>query len=349
VSTSQKISELTAVTSLVGTEKFPVVQGSNTRSALVSDVRSYMLGQENTFTERCVWNGNGNDEIEIEVYREDGVVQANITATGYNLDGGGTFHGRHARGTRLSPTPSQAGDITGGIGSRACHTNGTFHSSSPASIHWQVTENQSSTGYGMWLRFLTTPKTSTTRHERGGITDNGTLWIHGTGTYDATADAQTLPHADARAVVSAQSAAPESSTGASFAAVAYGTGVTAGLRGMHARGTPASRTATQSGDMLGFLAGHGFTGSAWTSAANALVAAYAQENFTGSANGARVSVETTPNGSATRAEAARFDGNATAGETRFMLYDVDNGTLERVSVGAADSGGVGYKVLRIPN
>ena len=40
---------------------------------------------------------------------------------------------------------------------------------------------------------------------------------------------------------------------------------------------------------------------------------------------------------------------AGASQTRFMIYDVDNGTLERVSVGAADSGGSGYKVLRIPN
>ena len=48
-------------------------------------------------------------------------------------------------------------------------------------------------------------------------------------------------------------------------------------------------------------------------------------------------------------EVARFDTNATAAETRFMIYDVDNATLERVSVGAADSGGSGFKVLRIPN
>lgn len=45
----------------------------------------------------------------------------------------------------------------------------------------------------------------------------------------------------------------------------------------------------------------------------------------------------------------RIDNNATAGETRMLLWDVDNGTLERVSVGAADSGGAGFKVLRIPN
>jgi len=53
--------------------------------------------------------------------------------------------------------------------------------------------------------------------------------------------------------------------------------------------------------------------------------------------------------SADGVEAVRVDANATAGNTRFMLYDVDNGTLERVSVGAADSGGAGFKVLRIPN
>ena len=43
------------------------------------------------------------------------------------------------------------------------------------------------------------------------------------------------------------------------------------------------------------------------------------------------------------------DGTATAGQTAMLLYDVDNATLERVTVGAADSGGAGFKVLRIPN
>jgi hypothetical protein len=40
---------------------------------------------------------------------------------------------------------------------------------------------------------------------------------------------------------------------------------------------------------------------------------------------------------------------ATATETGLMIFDVDNGVLERVTVGAADSGGVGFKLLRIPN
>jgi hypothetical protein len=46
---------------------------------------------------------------------------------------------------------------------------------------------------------------------------------------------------------------------------------------------------------------------------------------------------------------AQVDLTSTAGNTRLLIYDVDNATLERVTVGAADSGGTGFKVLRIPN
>ena len=45
----------------------------------------------------------------------------------------------------------------------------------------------------------------------------------------------------------------------------------------------------------------------------------------------------------------RMSPSVTAGETDIMVFDVDNATLERVTVGAADSGGAGFKVLRIPN
>ena len=48
-------------------------------------------------------------------------------------------------------------------------------------------------------------------------------------------------------------------------------------------------------------------------------------------------------------EALRVDADTTAGNTRLMIYDVDNALLERVTVGASDSGGAGFKVLRIPN
>lgn len=49
------------------------------------------------------------------------------------------------------------------------------------------------------------------------------------------------------------------------------------------------------------------------------------------------------------AESIRADADTTATHTRFMLYDVDAGALVRVTVGAADSGGAGFKLLRVPN
>ncbi len=49
------------------------------------------------------------------------------------------------------------------------------------------------------------------------------------------------------------------------------------------------------------------------------------------------------------AVAGQFDDNAVAGETRFMLYDVTAGILQRVSIGAPNSGAAGYRLLRIPN
>lgn len=45
----------------------------------------------------------------------------------------------------------------------------------------------------------------------------------------------------------------------------------------------------------------------------------------------------------------QVDDDATATNTRMLLWDVDADALVRVSVGAADSGGTGFKVLRIPN
>lgn len=47
--------------------------------------------------------------------------------------------------------------------------------------------------------------------------------------------------------------------------------------------------------------------------------------------------------------AVTFDANATANETRMLLWDVTAGSFRRVSIGAADSGGAGFRVLRIPN
>lgn len=48
-------------------------------------------------------------------------------------------------------------------------------------------------------------------------------------------------------------------------------------------------------------------------------------------------------------EHLRVEQTDTEFDTSLYIYDHDNATLERVTVGAADSGGTGYKLLRIPN
>lgn len=47
--------------------------------------------------------------------------------------------------------------------------------------------------------------------------------------------------------------------------------------------------------------------------------------------------------------AGKFDITATATQTALLIWDNDNAATERVTVGAADSAGAGFKVLRIPN
>ena len=75
---------------------------------------------------------------------------------------------------------------------------------------------------------------------------------------------------------------------------------------------------------------------------------------TGTAIGGPVEIATTPAGGSSNntknAEivAARFD--ATAGvDSRFLLLDLTDGTLKRISFGADDSAGSGFKVLRVAN
>jgi hypothetical protein len=69
--------------------------------------------------------------------------------------------------------------------------------------------------------------------------------------------------------------------------------------------------------------------------------------------GGSVEIDTTTvfNITASGTQVATFDlpNPGGSGLTSLMLWDVDTGTLQRVTVGADDSGGVGFKALRIPN
>ena len=79
-----------------------------------------------------------------------------------------------------------------------------------------------------------------------------------------------------------------------------------------ARGTFASPVGVTGGDILGGFFGSGWTGTAWS---NPTVAygLYAQQTFTGSAQGTYATVETTPNNATTRSEKMRVTGSGNVG------------------------------------
>lgn len=115
------------------------------------------------------------------------------------------------------------------------------------------------------------------------------------------------------------------------------------------RGTQNSPTATQNGDFLGsnFGKGRGNAGS-YLSGAGAGFIFVATQAYT-TTGGARIDLYATEDSQSSVTKVVTLDKPTTATQTALMLWDVDNATLERVTVGAADSGGAGFKVLRIPN
>lgn len=76
------------------------------------------------------------------------------------------------------------------------------------------------------------------------------------------------------------------------------------FRVQRANGTPGSPTAVISGDSLGFFTGAGYGATQYPVASTGAVAFVATENFTDTANGTKIQLFATPNGSVTRAVVA---------------------------------------------
>jgi len=95
----------------------------------------------------------------------------------------------------------------------------------------------------------------------------------------------------------------------------YGSGATTfpGIVGRSARGTSASPTATQVNDYLMYFGGRGYGTSAMGINTVGAVTVRAAEAFTDSAQGAYLTFETAPIGSATRAERVRIDSTGNVG------------------------------------
>ena len=285
-----------------------VLRSSNANAAVSfsSGSKIVWLGFDSALAQKLLadfsWSATPKTMVlngSFEAWRDDG-TQADISATTYGVNGGGILHGKMANGTYASPTAILSGDIFGGVGSRAYHSGGAFQTSSPTSIHWVASENQTGSAYGSYLRILTTPKGSTTRQERVIVSDSGTLWCHDTGTFDPKVAEQTKPVSDVLVLASGVGAT-------SFGAFCYGTSLTTGYRGGNATGTPASPGATVSDAMICFMGGHVHDGTNWTTGTKALLTFKAAQTITGSNQGTYITFETTPLNSTTRAEGARLD------------------------------------------
>lgn len=101
--------------------------------------------------------------------------------------------------------------------------------------------------------------------------------------------------------------------------------------GRKARGTIAAPTATQANDTLIAVAGRGYGATAFSGGSRAGMTMAASEAWTDTAQGTYIMFETTPNGSATRAERLRIDpaGNVGIGTTnpggKIHLLDSNTG------------------------
>jgi len=109
------------------------------------------------------------------------------------------------------------------------------------------------------------------------------------------------------------------------------------------RGTLTARTAVQLGDRLGGLAfrGYGATGFNMNND-NAAVRAYAAENFTDTAQGTYLTLETTTSGTAFRSEKVRIlpNGNVGIGSTN-PVFDANAGKFLMVDAGSGFLGSIG--------
>jgi hypothetical protein len=92
---------------------------------------------------------------------------------------------------------------------------------------------------------------------------------------------------------------------------AFGTTAAAGVAGYQGRGTVATPTASQANDILGSLTGRGFGATQWTSASTGGYFVRANQIHTDTNHGTYLTLEATPDGSSTRAEMFRVNGDNT--------------------------------------
>ena len=127
---------------------------------------------------------------------------------------------------------------------------------------------------------------------------------------------------------------------------AFGTGNYPAYTGRHARGTAATPTATQSGDILSQYTGRGYGATGYNSASTGIFQFEAAENFTDTAQGTYASLRLTATGAASPAEVLRVGPIGQIG-VGGSSYGTANQLLTSGGSGAAPSWQSGINVTTI--
>lgn len=138
--------------------------------------------------------------------------------------------------------------------------------------------------------------------------------------------------------------------GKDFVVQAYGSG-NAGIYAGRANGTLLSPSATLIDEQFLAAGGNG-RNNANPYQQGGSKSAYrmqGEENHSVVAQGSRSEIAVTPLGATVQVGSFRVTGSVTANDVRAQVFDVTSGGLRSVSIGINDSGGAGFRALRIPN
>lgn len=229
--------------------------------------------------------GDGSSTAALSVRRAD------------NSAGAGGLRFSKARGSIGSPSAPNSADNLGMI--VAGGYTGSAWEENQALLFFRASQNWSSGARGTQFVVATTPNGGTAYTENLTLDHGGQLFLRGTPSTSAFSGLGGIT----------TFGASDADTFNMFyrsSADAYG----AQAIGMKSRGTTASPSATQSGDILFQLAGGGYGSTAWRTG-TARVVFYSTQNWTDSAVGSRVVISTTPNDSVTRADRVIVDQDGT--------------------------------------
>jgi Protein of unknown function (DUF2793) len=255
--------------------------------------------------------GTNTPQSAFEVANRPGGATADLSATNYGTGSGGVFHGLYAGGTLQTPTAPPAGTLIAGFGGRAYHSGGAFQPNPASAVQIINAEIPSANAWGSGITFLTTPVGTITRKRAAWITPSGMIWaIDGSNDWDAANISQTAPISGT--MIQASASAASGATSCTVNTVGYGN-VAPGFRGLSSRGTNLAPAASLAGDMISFLAGHGHDGVSFNAASSALITMRAEAAWTASSKSTYITLETTPVGSALRAERLRITGAGDVG------------------------------------